>query len=378
MNKNLDNIEDLWNSFNKNLEELKELCKNNPSKIKKNKAANQSSVNIELKDENDKKTLCAIIDEVAEWMEWSIKVSEKTIELPAKFAEFIASVLGESIDYVLSLISQGIDNLIKWINNKLEEIVNNVQDKIENGDSKFAKKVRKIKRFIKKAIKKIKILILEVKKLILEAQLIVYKNTKTVIESLANGRAVAALDAVFAGALAALQSCAASISVGLQVVSAIIQSLLSAFMAIEGGTMAFFMTPKIILSGKLLQTMKPLELNNDIFSFGIMNIVNNVIDEYIKSINDINVATCTAYIVSMLAEFAVTGQITEGSVNIEKIDPEHIKKLVQDIIATLLANISEPMPKYEKISILNIRYLLWLTTVFQPSMKLSFGYPGMP
>lgn len=385
-NNYADNIEELYNDFIKSLSNIPDLLKNNPSKIKKNNNIEESDSHIELDEESEEKSLCKIIDDIAAWTEWSISLTEEVIKLPEKLAEFIANVLGESISVITDLVNKGLDALIKWINDKLEEIINKANQKIKEkqeniknkNKSKLERKIKKIQKFIKKIIKYIKLLILKIKKAILDAQLWVYKNAKKILETLANGRCVAALNTILAGVLTALQTCSAAIAAGLQAINAILQSLIATFMAIKAKNMAFFMTPKILITGKLLAEMAPVEPANDLSGFISKSIIDPVIEAYINGIKNANNVIKQTYISTKIAEYLASSQISDGSPTLQLLDPQELKNKIQGFIDTLLAGCSEPLPKYEKLSIINIRFLIWLTTVFEPTMKMSFGIPGMP
>lgn len=384
-----DNIEELFNDFMESVKNVSELCKNTPAKIKKNNTT-KSSVSVEIKDLNEEKTLCAVIDDTVTWTEWSIKLTEEIINVPIEFAKFIANVLGESTEFVIDIAQDGIDKLIKWINDKLEKLINSVNEKIKEKqikrknkraskeESKSLKNLKKIIRFVKKSIKFVKMIILKAKKLILDAQLWVYKTLKRVLESVANGKMVAGLDKAFKAILIALKACAAVIDVSLQVIQRLLQTLLASFLAIEAGCMAFALSPKVILTGKLSFSMKPIEPNNDLFSFGALEPINKLVDTYISGIEEFNSANSIAHITDKMSQYLTTGEIRSGKVNLKKIDNKEIRNIIKSAFIGILLNLSEPLPKYEKLMITNIRFLLWLTLVFEPGMKQSFGIPGMP
>ena len=79
-----------------------------------------------------------------------------------------------------------------------------------------------------------------------------------------------------------------------------------------------------------------------------------------------------------MSQYLTTGEIRSGKVNLKKIDNKEIRNIIKSAFIGILLNLSEPLPKYEKLMITNIRFLLWLTLVFEPGMKQSFGIPGMP
>ena len=65
-----------------------------------------------------------------------------------------------------------------------------------------------------------------------------------------------------------------------------------------------------------------------------------------------------------------------GCKHLQLLDPEKIIKGIEFIVQ--LIPIPQALPKYEKISIINLGYVAWLLTSFELGGKRSFGMPGMP
>lgn len=377
-----DNIEDLWIEFNKNIQYVNDLCKNMPGGIKKTNNLIEYNINIDVLNENEESNFCKLIDSCTEWTEWSIKLTESIVVIPFEFAKFIANVIGDTSDFILNITEYEVDVVIKWINDKLEWLIDTIntwlQNKINKKQSKNEKKFKKIKRFIKKAIKRVKILLLKANKLVLSAQLWVYKTTKRLLERIANGKMINGVSVALKAVIDALKVTAKIITYGLSAIQSIVEMLSAAFISIKAGHMAFFLTPKIALNGRILEDMAPIEQGNDLFSFGAIEAVDSMLNEYIDGIKNLNDEQSKIYISNKVAEYLATGNITEGTPVLQKIDQNKLSNIVQNALNVLLTGLSEPLPKYEKLSITNIRFLLWLSTVFEPGMKASFGLPGMP
>lgn len=355
-----DNIVELYNNLINNLDDVLELCKNTPSKIKIKNKNNSVDVDNENLSTND---LCNLIKTSEEWTSWSIEVVDKATAIPTMLIDFITSVTGESAEFINQLIELGIDELTKWIMLKLEELF--------SGDNK------KIKKICKKIIAKVKIALTTIKIAILNGQIFVYKNIKKVLESINCERVNSSLNTILPGILQALQSCATVILTGLTVINTIMNMLGTTMMSIDGGTMSFFMTPKTLLMGLTHFNMKPFEPNNDLVGSSIINMIDPILNEMTNKMKEANEIIKISYITNNVALYQATQELPDfDEVLLNFIDVESIREKIKTLLLTL--SVSEPMPKYENLKITNIRFLMWLNTVFVPAMKTCFGIPGMP
>lgn len=348
--------ENLVNNINK----IKELCENNPNKIKIERNNNSVDVKNENEDVND---LCHIITVTGEWIAWSAQLTDKILIIPEQLINILSYIT--DTENIEDLLQMGIDKIIKIANDEFEKILN---------DPKYAKK---IKILIKKIIRLIKLTILKVKEILLIGQLFVYKNLKKALENLANGKFNLQFNLIYPLAIDKLQILSNTLSTGLEIISNIISSLGVAMLSLSGGSMSFFMTPKTIINGLIQCNMKPIEPNNDLGGSVIMESINNVINEAINKIKDLNTVKKITYITSQISLYEALGEIPESkNLNLSSLNYNDIVNTVMNLLSTLA--ISEPLPEYEKLKITNIRYLLWLNTVFVPAMKTCFGIPGMP
>ena len=88
-----------------------------------------------------------------------------------------------------------------------------------------------------------------------------------------------------------------------------------------------------------------------------------------------------AHILAMSAESASNiangGQFSVGNFpSLPKIDGTAIRQSIRLLLATLID--AEALPRYEKLTPTNIRFLTFLITGFEPSAKKTFGLPGFP
>ena len=77
------------------------------------------------------------------------------------------------------------------------------------------------------------------------------------------------------------------------------------------------------------------------------------------------------------ASSASSGNFDAGSFgNLPKFDPSIIRNAVTILMQMLVD--ADAVPRYEKLSISNIRFLAFLVTGFEPAGKRTFGIPGFP
>ena len=77
------------------------------------------------------------------------------------------------------------------------------------------------------------------------------------------------------------------------------------------------------------------------------------------------------------ASSASSGNFDAGSFgSLPKFDPSIIRNAVTILMQMLVD--ADAVPRYEKLSISNIRFLVFLVTGFEPAGKRTFGIPGFP
>ena len=77
------------------------------------------------------------------------------------------------------------------------------------------------------------------------------------------------------------------------------------------------------------------------------------------------------------AASATSGKFDPGSFgNLPKFDPSIIRTAVMMLFQMLVD--ADAVPRYEKLSVANIRFFVFLVTGFEPAGKNTFGMPGFP
>ena len=351
-----DNIKSLYYDFKNDIDDLIYLCKNNPSKIKKS-AAVDSSITVQL-DNKTKMSMCDIIKMTAEWTVWIGKVSDKTIQLPLSFAYILAESIGESVDFINDLAHKGIEFVVDWITKQLNKI-----GKLTD-------------RLLKWCIKRLKLVTLNVKKWVLYGQLFILKMTRGVLQSMQGGKFIEGIQDAYKWIVNAIKKTAEIIDIGLKYIDMTIDMLVTGFFSIDGGAMCFLLTPKTIMTGVYSCKVNQPEETHTICD-GISDKVFDLTNEYIEKKKTARKAIKTAYVAKQLAIAQSIGDIPDmPGIELDAISDDDVTAFIKSILSLYL--VSEPLPKYERLSLTNLGYMYWLIMGFEPAMKKCFGFPGQP
>lgn len=144
---------------------------------------------------------------------------------------------------------------------------------------------------------------------------------------------------------------------------------------VNGAGMAFFPTPKSIMKVDInIENSRQSTTNN------IPEAIDKQITKIENKIKESNGEIKKAKIISMGAAGAATatsGNFDPGSFGqLQKIDPAMIRTAINMLLQSLTD--ADALPPYEKLSIINPRFLVFLLTGFEPAGKKTFGIPGFP
>lgn len=354
------NIIDAYEEFMSAINNMKEHCNVTPLMQKKTNHQNfKGSDKYEFleKTSNDAK-LCEIIKNVTLWTEWITQLGDKAIAIPIKFVECVGLVLGETTEFIASLIEQGIDIAINWVMSKIEGFIN---DKI-----------------VIRCLKYLKIASLYIKKYTLIAEREIQKILKKVLENAKNGKFVAAMQATLGALMTAMNAITNTLSVALGVIEKMLSAFPLAGLSLNAEGMAFFLTPKTVTSDTPLKSETS---TSDNFG-GIPVQIIDALDAVIEPLKVAEAESKKAWIGKQIAAAAALGDIPDipdvpdDDVEIEGISTEKIKSIVTGLLSMFISQ--QPLPKFEQLHPGNIRYLMWLMLSFNPAMKKAFGLPGYP
>ena len=199
--------------------------------------------------------------------------------------------------------------------------------------------------------------------------------TKSVISGLLCGKG-SAKDPINATMSSTMTSAAAAANTILSVIDSIVTMINSVnIMNVNGAGMAFFPTPKSITKVDI-----SISNSNQSTTNNIPDSVNQMISKSENQIRESNGKLKQAKILSMGASgasSAQSGNFDAGSFgSLPKFDPSIIRNAVTILMQMLVD--ADAVPRYEKLSISNIRFLVFLVTGFEPAGKRTFGIPGFP
>ena len=157
-----------------------------------------------------------------------------------------------------------------------------------------------------------------------------------------------------------------------------ILNLLPKILSVAAQSMCFFLTPRSMKK----TDMKVINANQSITD-KLPESVKKTILEIQNKQNKLNipikVATISAGAAAGLTSIKKNGKLDiPPSVckTMEYVSAYNVMSSIESLIALL--PFAEPLPKYEKLSITNPGFLVWLLTGFVPAGHKSFGIPGMP
>ena len=196
----------------------------------------------------------------------------------------------------------------------------------------------------------------------------------SLIESL-NGKG-SATDPTNAAMASTVSSAATTANSILTVIDTIVTAINnSTVMNVNGAGMAFFPTPKSISKVDI-----NIANSNQSTTNNIPDAIDQLISNAENKIREINGKAKKAKILSMGAagaKSATSGKFNPGSFgDIPKFDPSVIRDSVRMLLQ--LVTDADALPRYEMLSVSNIRFLTFLVTGFEPAGKMTFGIPGYP
>ena len=294
------------------------------------------------------------------------KVQNAMINVQNVMTSSITNVLSDTSQDVTNL-NEGIDAAKTAVKNKLSKDSSTAQLSV---DSKYTKYLA-----TQIILKNFQILKYRIEMIKTGVQITIATLTKSVISGLLCGKG-SAKDPINATMSSTMTSAAAAANTILSVIDSIVTMINSVnIMNVNGAGMAFFPTPKSITKVDI-----SISNSNQSTTNNIPDSVNQMISKSENQIRESNGKIKQAKILSMGAagaSSASSGNFDAGSFgNLPKFDPSIIRNAVTILMQMLVD--ADAVPRYEKLSISNIRFLAFLVTGFEPAGKRTFGIPGFP
>lgn len=224
-------------------------------------------------------------------------------------------------------------------------------------------------------LKKFQILKYKIEKIKLCVERIALKVTGSVLKWTCDGKG-SLLTVPIQGVLIALAGVAQVVNVIITALGVLL-SLLDSITVInvKSASTALFLTPKSMMK----QDISIMNVNQSTTN-NIPESIDKLItttEESIKKANGEVKKAKVAACASAASSSASNGNVEFQSVgDFEKFDPQKIRNLVKAIMLTLVD--ADAVPRYEKLSITNPRFMVYLITGFEPKAHASFGIPGFP
>ena len=294
------------------------------------------------------------------------KVQNAMINVQNVMTSSITNVLSDTSQDVTNL-NEGVDATKTDVKNKLSKDSSTAQLSV---DSKYTKYLA-----TQIILKNFQILKYRIEMIKTGIQITIATLTKSVISGLLCGKG-SAKDPINATMSSTMTSAAAAANIILSVIDSIVTMINSVnIMNVNGAGMAFFPTPKSITKVDI-----SISNSNQSTTNNIPDPVNQMISKSENQIRESNGKIKQAKILSMGAagaSSASSGNFDAGSFgSLPKFDPSIIRNAVTILMQMLVD--ADAVPRYEKLSISNIRFLVFLVTGFEPAGKRTFGIPGFP
>ena len=294
------------------------------------------------------------------------KVQNAMINVQNVMTSSITNFLSDTSQDVTNL-NEGIDASKTAVKNKLSKDSSTAQLSV---DSKYTKYLA-----TQIILKNFQILKYRIEMIKTGVQITIATLTKSVISGLLCGKG-SAKDPINATMSSTMTSAAAAANIILSVIDSIVTMINSVnIMNVNGAGMAFFPTPKSITKVDI-----SISNSNQSTTNNIPDPVNQMISKSENQIRESNGKIKQAKILSMGAagaSSASSGNFDAGSFgSLPKFDPSIIRNAVTILMQMLVD--ADAVPRYEKLSISNIRFLVFLVTGFEPAGKRTFGIPGFP
>ena len=294
------------------------------------------------------------------------KVQNAMINVQNVMTSSITNVLSDTSQDVTNL-NEGVDATKTDVKNKLSKDSSTAQLSV---DSKYTKYLA-----TQIILKNFQILKYRIEMIKTGVQITIATLTKSVISGLLCGKG-SAKDPINATMSSTMTSAAAAANTILSVIDSIVTMINSVnIMNVNGAGMAFFPTPKSITKVDI-----SISNSNQSTTNNIPDSVNQMISKSENQIRESNGKLKQAKILSMGASgasSAQSGNFDAGSFgSLPKFDPSIIRNAVTILMQMLVD--ADAVPRYEKLSISNIRFLVFLVTGFEPAGKRTFGIPGFP
>jgi hypothetical protein len=328
------------------------------------------SIETEVENAIPKKIDLCTIQEVLAILD---KVQGAMMDVQNVMTSAVTNVLSGAMQDATNLANEGVDA----VKNAATDAVNKKKKKAEDSSAAQLAVDAKYTKYLATQIilKKFQIIKYRIELIKTGIQITVAKLTKGVLTGILGGKGSAG-DPINMTMATTMATAGATVSTIMSVIDAIVTAINSiTIMNVNGAGMAFFPTPKSIMKVDInIANSKQSTTNN------IPEAIDQMITEAENKVRESNGAIKKSKVLAMGAAGAASapsGKFDPGSFgSLPKFDPSIIRTAVMMLFQMLMD--ADAVPRYEKLSVANIRFLVFLVTGFEPAGKNTFGIPGFP
>ena len=324
------------------------------------------SIETEVENAIPKKIDLCTIQEVLAILD---KVQGAMMDVQNVMTSAVTNVLSGAMQDATNLANEGVDAA----KNAATDAVNKKKKKAEDSSTAQLAVDAKYTKYLATQIilKKFQIIKYRIELIKTGIQITVAKLTKGALTGILGGKG--SINMTMATTMA---TAGATVSTIMSVIDAIVTAINSiTIMNVNGAGMAFFPTPKSIMKVDINITNSKQSTTNN-----IPEAIDQMITEAENKVRESNGAIKKSKVLAMGAAGAASapsGKFDPGSFgSLPKFDPSIIRTAVMMLFQMLMD--ADAVPRYEKLSVANIRFLVFLVTGFEPAGKNTFGIPGFP
>lgn len=305
--------------------------------------------------------------DIPKYMENAQSLVEEVSSIPSELINALNVALGAVNDELLEEVEEIHDKIEENVNNTIDEIKSKL--KIPYNILAYSATAIILKRF--------QIIQHRIKIIQLSIQLRLSELRKKILLGILNGKDDSGSDIS-----TPIKQFILGVGMTANVISNVVSTLLKFIesfniMNIDGAGCAFGPTPKNLMkSAKMIIANTRSSTTNTIpeeIDIAITEAENKLKETYAESKKAklISMSASSSAKVASGEDFSV-----EAFGSLPKFDGSIIRETIKAILQLILD--AEALPRYEKLSISNLRFLVFLTTGFEPAAKKSFGIPGFP
>jgi ElaB/YqjD/DUF883 family membrane-anchored ribosome-binding protein len=302
---------------------------------------------------------------------------ENLQELTDKVGEEIKNATDQAQEK-LNDIKNSVDEKVDEITEKANEVKENINSEISELASKLTIPMEVVKYPAMGIILK-RFQIIKYRCEIIQKSLLVLmaKTRKKVLASLLIGK-----DDAGSPATTPIKAFLMGVAVVANVIATIVGILLNlidtiVILNVDAAGCAFGPTPKSLMMVKKMNVLNAKQSTTASIPEPVDLAITETAKQYEVAKGEAKKSQVLAMSATATASVANGGQFNPGNFpSLPKVDGTAIKQAIKLLLMSLVD--AEALPRYEKLTPINIRFLVFLITGFEPAAKKSFGMPGFP